>query len=114
MAFTEEYTAKAPELEEVEQTQGPLVLEFGTSWCGHCRAAQPFIEEAFTSHADIPHWKIEDGKGRRLGRAFRIKLWPTLVFLEDGKEIDRLVRPGDAVSVDRALDRLGRDSDKGG
>jgi thioredoxin 1 len=34
-----------------------------------------------------------DGPGRRLGRTFRVKLWPTLVLLRDGQEIGRIVRP---------------------
>jgi thioredoxin 1 len=37
--------------------------------------------------------KVEDGPGQRLGRSFGVKLWPTLVFLKDGKEVTRLVRP---------------------
>jgi len=37
--------------------------------------------------------KVEDGRGRPLGRSFGIKLWPTLVFLRDGQERARVVRP---------------------
>ncbi len=106
MGFTSKYTAEAPQLQEVQQARGPLVLEFGTSWCGHCRAAQPHIEEAFTTSPEIPHWKIEDGKGRRLGRAFQVKLWPTLIFLRDGQEVERLVRPTETPSIARALGRI--------
>jgi thioredoxin 1 len=36
---------------------------------------------------------VEDGRGRPLGRAYRVKLWPTLVLLCDGQEIARAVRP---------------------
>ena len=31
-----------------------------------------------------------DASGRPLGRSFKVKLWPTLVFLRDGREIERL------------------------
>jgi thioredoxin 1 len=106
MDLTQKYTAEAPQLQEVQQTPGPLVLEFGTSWCGHCRAAQPYIQEAFTSGPDIPRHKIEDGKGRPLGRSFQVRQWPTLIFLRDGKEIERLVRPGDTASITRAMARI--------
>ena len=37
-----------------------------------------------------------EDRGRQrqpLGRSFRVKLWPTLVFLRDGEEVARLVRP---------------------
>ena len=98
-----EYTANAPAREDVDQLAGATVVEFGTSWCGHCIAAQPVIADAFASHADVRHLKIEDGPGRRLGRSYRVKLWPTLVFLRDGEELARLVRPADRRSVEDAL-----------
>jgi thioredoxin 1 len=37
-----------------------------------------------------------------------VKLWPTLVFLRDGVEAARLVRPGDAASIRRALAQIVR------
>jgi thioredoxin 1 len=45
---------------------------------------------------DARHIKVEDGPGRPLGRSFRVKLWPTLVFLRDGKVVQQLARPGAA------------------
>ncbi|WP_227546117.1 thioredoxin family protein [Marinobacter fonticola] len=101
------YTADAPIRETIDQTSGPLVVEFGTGWCGHCQAAQPLIAEAFkehqSEHPSVRHLKIEDGKGRRLGRTFGVKLWPTLIFMHDGKEMMRLVRPGTSEEITRAL-----------
>jgi len=47
--------------------------------------------------------KVEDGKGRRLGRTFGVKLWPTLIFLKDGEEIARVVRPEDSSDIEDAL-----------
>jgi thioredoxin 1 len=51
----------------------------------------------------VPHVKVEDGSGRRLGRSFGVKLWPTLVFLRDGRELARLVRPTREAEIARAL-----------
>ncbi len=47
-----------------------------------------------------------DGKGRPLGRSYGVKLWPTLVFLKDGHEVARVVRPADATPLKQALDQL--------
>jgi len=77
----------------VDRLPGATVVEFGTPWCGHCQRAQPLIETALKDRADIAHVKVEDGPGQRLGRTFGVKLWPTLVFMKDGKEVARLVRP---------------------
>jgi thioredoxin 1 len=45
-------------------------------------------------YPEVRHLNIEDGKGRPLGRSFGVKLWPTLVFLRDGKVVAQAVRPG--------------------
>jgi len=100
------YAGSEPSSSEVEKMQGPVVLEFGTSWCGVCRRAQPLIAEGLASRPDVAHIKIEDGRGRRLGRLFRVKLWPTLVFLKDGKEVTRVVRPQSVGSIKAAFDGI--------
>lgn len=97
------YAAVEPSRAEIDALAGPALLEFGAPWCGYCRAAQPLVAAAMAGHPALLHLKIEDGKGRRLGRSFRVKLWPTLVFLNNGQEIARLVRPADAAAIAAAL-----------
>ncbi|MEQ3722825.1 thioredoxin family protein [Alcanivorax sp.] len=85
--------------EQLDQSEGLRVLEFGANWCGYCIAAQKDIETVLTDHPDLPHEKIADGPGRPLGRSFRVKLWPTLIRLRDGEEINRVVRPSNSEHV---------------
>ncbi len=99
MAMATEYTPDAPARADVDAFAGPSVIEFGTNWCGYCKAAQPAIAQAFKDHADMRHLKIEDGSGRPLGRSFRVKLWPTLIFMDNGREVARLVRPNDVSEI---------------
>jgi thioredoxin 1 len=94
---------KEPSRAEVDALKGAVLLEFGTSWCGYCRRAQPLIAAALARHPGVRHIKIADASGRRLGRSFGVKLWPTLVFLRDGSEAARLVRPDGAEAVGKAL-----------
>ncbi|MGB8240017.1 MAG: thioredoxin family protein, partial [Azonexus sp.] len=72
------YEATQTTRAEVDSCAAPVVIEFGTSWCGHCMAAQPLIESAMADYPALRHLKVEDGPGRPLGRSFRVKLWPTL------------------------------------
>jgi len=98
--------AQEPSRAQVDALSGATVLEFGTNWCGWCRRAQPLIQSALSSHPGVRHIKVEDGPGRPLGRSFGVKLWPTLIFLRDGREIERLVRPGDEAAISAALAQL--------
>lgn len=106
MGMTKDYSAAEPVRENIDQLKGPMLIEFGTSWCGFCQAAQPLLASAMANHPEVQHLKIEDGPGRRLGRSFKVKLWPTFIFLNDGEEVARLVRPGSAAAIDEALTRI--------
>jgi thioredoxin 1 len=97
------YADKEPARSELDALPGPAVVEFGSPWCGYCRAAQPLLANAFAEHPKVRHFKIADASGKRLGRSFGVQLWPTLVFLSDGKEVARLVRPRNAKEISEAL-----------
>ena len=101
-----QYSTDEPPRAEVDRLEGPTLLEFGTNWCGHCRAAQPRIVQAMHGHSRVRHIKISDGPGKPLGRSFRVKLWPTLVFLDSGREVARLVRPQESAPISAALERI--------
>lgn len=101
--MNQDYAYPGPDRAAMDALSGPTVLEFGTGWCGYCRAAQALITGALAGHGGVRHIKVEDGKGRPLGRSFRVRLWPTLIFLRDGREVARVVRPESSDVVTRAL-----------
>jgi thioredoxin 1 len=98
-----QWQAIEPTRAEIDAGSGPALLEFGSPTCGHCRAALPLVEQVLAENARVPHLKIADGPGQALGRSFKVTLWPTLVFLRDGKEVARLVRPRELAALREAM-----------
>lgn len=101
------YQETQPERAAIDAMPGLVALDFGTNWCGYCRAAEAAIA-AGLADADVQHIKVEDGPGRKLGRSFKIKLWPTVVFVKGGQELARVVRPVDEAEVREALEQASK------
>jgi thioredoxin 1 len=105
MSYSRDYASQEPSRAEIDAGTGWQLVEFGAPWCPHCSAAQLAIKEWLGEH-DMPHLKIEDGKGRPAGRSFKVTLWPTVILLRDGQEVARVVRPrgeGDLAVFAQAL-----------
>lgn len=94
-----------PSREEIETSRGPLLVEFGAAWCGHCQALAPQLAVLLEEFPNVRHIKVEDGPGRPLGRSFRVKLWPNLVFLRDGQVVAQAARPS-AQEVRQGLEAI--------
>jgi len=106
VALSNNFLDTEPARAEIDAQPGPLMLEFGTPWCGNCLAARPFIAQAFSQYPEVTHLKVEDGRRRPLGRSYGVKRWPTLIFLKDGQEIVRLVRPRSVEPIAEALQKI--------
>jgi thioredoxin 1 len=107
MPFDPDYNKPEPTREEIDRLPGPVLLEFGTGWCGYCQVVQRPLAALLEEFPDVRHIKVEDGKGRPLGRSFRVKLWPNLVFIRDGRVVAQLARP-EPEEVRRGLESITR------
>jgi thioredoxin 1 len=106
IVFISDYAEEAFTVEQIGTLLGDAVLEFGAPWCEHCQAASSSIKEVVTENSGLSHIKIYDGKGKPLGRAFKVKLWPTLILLHDGNEVARLVRPLSSDEVRQLISKI--------
>jgi thioredoxin 1 len=104
MPMSHAWAAQEPTRDVVDAMPGDVLLEFGTPWCPHCIAAEPLLDHALSQRGAVAHLRIEDGRGRRLGRSFGVKLWPTLVLMRDGVEYARAVRPRSLREVEAMFD----------
>ena len=104
-AMSDAYEDPGPTRDEVDGWTGPAVLEFGHRLVRLLsRGAAGDRGRAGGLPRRCGTRRSPTARGKPLGRSFQVKLWPTLIFLKDGKEVARAVRPEHADDVRRGPD----------
>ena len=85
--------------EEVLQSEKKVLLDFWAPWCGPCRMVVPIVEEIALERDDIKVGKVNVDEEPELANQFGVMSIPTLVVMENGKEVSRSVgaKPKDAI-----------------
>lgn len=78
-------------INEVVNSEKPVLLDFWASWCGPCRMVAPVIEEIADERTDIKVGKVNVDEEGELAAQFGIMSIPTLVVMKGGKITDQAV-----------------------
>ncbi|HOQ99893.1 MAG TPA: thioredoxin family protein [Anaerolineae bacterium] len=82
----------------------PVLVEFFTPWCPHCRRLAPVIEELARDYRDRARFvQVNADQAGGLVVRFQLRGVPTVLVFDQGQEISRLIG---AVSKEQLADRL--------
>lgn len=74
---------------EVKNSEKKVLLDFYATWCGPCKMLAPVLEEIANETDELVIGKINVDDEPELAREFGISSIPTLVVIENGKEVRR-------------------------
>ncbi|MCS7162569.1 MAG: thioredoxin family protein [Bacteroidia bacterium] len=108
-------------LEEAKKQRRPIFVDFYTTWCGPCKMLERYTfsdtSVAVYVQANYLAYRVdcERGKGPMLANTFRVKAYPTIVFLSpEGREVGRQVGFVDAATFLALLRRYREGTDFAG
>jgi len=70
---------------------GNFVVDFYADWCGPCKMVSPILEQ-IDSETDVANIvKVDVDQSSMTAAKFGVRSIPTIVFLKNGIEVDRIV-----------------------
>ena len=86
--------------EDLIKKENKVLIDFYATWCGPCKMLSPILERV---ESNIKVIKVDTDEFEDLARTYGIMSIPTLVLLQDGKEVKRNVGFLDKESIENFL-----------
>lgn len=93
--------------EIVENAPVPVLIDFWAAWCGPCRIIAPTIDQLAQELAGKALFgKLNVDENQRTAGNFNVQGIPTLLILQNGREVDRIVGVESKEAIKRRLQRF--------
>lgn len=76
---------------EVIKREKKVLIDFYADWCGPCQKLSPIVDKFAEEHSEIKVVRIDIDAQEDLADRYNIRSIPTLVVIENGEEINRVI-----------------------
>ena len=77
--------------QEVIESPGKTVVDFYATWCGPCKMLAPIVEQISEEYTDVKFVKVNVDDAQNTAAQYDVASIPTLVTIENGKEVVKSV-----------------------
>lgn len=68
-----------------------IIKKFGAEWCAPCKMLEPILEDLKQSNPNLTVEAIDVDNEPEIAAQSHVRGLPTLIFLKEGQEVNRLV-----------------------
>lgn len=83
-----------------------LVVKFGATWCMPCKVVEPIIKNAEKEFDNVKFVSVDIDENSSLVQKYRIRSVPSILFLKNGTEINRMSGSISSSPLKKALEEL--------
>ncbi len=77
--------------DEVLKSDKKVLVDFYADWCGPCKMLAPIVEAVASEHEELKVVRVNIDNEESIAMDYQIMSIPTLVLINDGKEVDRVI-----------------------
>jgi thioredoxin 1 len=79
------------ELTKAYQEYDKILIKFGASWCGPCKAMEPALKEVMEERTDVKIFDLDVDENEELVQLFRVRNVPVMFLIKEGVTVNKFV-----------------------
>ncbi len=76
-------------VDEVLQSDTPVLVDFWAPWCGPCRQIAPLVDEIAREQTDIKVGKVNIDESPKYSQEYGVTAIPTLMIFKSGQAVEK-------------------------